>query len=267
MKNTDINVRNLDIEFSSGRKIDKFSFDFKKDKVTAIIGESGSGKSLLVNAILQLLPEDCTVNGEIIYNSQNLLAMNNENIRKIRGAAIGFIPQNPVESFNKVLKIRMQLDEILKEHNKELNKRQRMKIIEDSLLDFGFENPTVIADSYPMELSGGMMQRVLSLFGTIAKPGWVIADEPTKGLDAILRNQVFKVLKKIQQETTKSMIIVTHDLQLAYHIAEEIVVMKTGEIIEVGEPYQIFHNSTENYTKELIRNMPSNMLRGDKNVS
>ncbi len=266
MKNTNINIKNLTVEFPSGKKVDNISFEFKKDKITTIIGESGSGKSLLVTSILQLLPENSSVQGEVIYNDKNLLELNNEEIRKIRGKKIGFIPQNPVESFNKVLKVKVQLEEILKEHCKEFDQTKRKEIIYASLEDFGFENPRKIAESYPMELSGGMMQRVLSLFGTIAEPDWVIADEPTKGLDAILRNQVFKILKKIQNETTKSMIIVTHDLQLAYHIAEIIVVMKDGNIVEIGEPKDIFYNPQKDYTKTLINSMPSNMIKGDKYV-
>lgn len=245
-------IKNLSVEFQTNKIINDLSIEFQGDKITAIIGETGSGKSILVTSILKLLDESAKVSGEIIFKGENILEYNSKEIRKIRGAKIGYIPQNPTESFNKVLKIRTQLEEILKAHNKSLTRRERKKIMNKSLREVGFKNPTDISNSYPLQLSGGMMQRVLSLFGVISEPEWVIADEPTKGLDAILRRQVLNILKKIKTTKTKSMIIVTHDLELAYHIGEEIIVMRKGEIVEKGKPEEIFFNPKDEYTKALI---------------
>lgn len=257
---SNIKISNLKVSYNtSPNVVDDVSVEFKEGVITGIIGESGSGKSVLVMSILKLLSGNANITGEILYKDRNLLGINEEDMNKIRGAEIAFIPQNPIEAFNPVLKIDTQLREILDAHS-DLSKNAKTQLMCKHLEMVGFNNPKEILELYPLTLSGGMMQRVIALYGSLASPDWIIADEPSKGLDSILRNQIIETFRKIYETTTNNMIIITHDLELCYHLCGEVIIMRKGKIIEQGETVEVFKNPKAEYSKRLISSTPSNLF-------
>lgn len=251
--NDDIIVEDLNIHFqkyNNSLVIKNVSTKFKKGEITAIIGESGSGKSILAMSILGLLPKEAVINGGIYFNNMNLIELNEKELRKIRGKKIALIPQNPLEALNPMLKIEKQLYESLK------GKEKKYKM-DKLLLKLGFLKPNLIRKKYPFELSGGMQQRIVSAFGLENSVEWILADEPTKGLDSFLREQVYDLFIKIKEEKNISMIIITHDISLAVKVADNLMVMSKGEILEEGNSMDIFKSPKHTYTKMLFDSLPS----------
>lgn len=176
-------------------------------------------------------------------------------MQKIRGKEIALIPQNPTESLNPIRRIGKQLTECMTVHgnkDKELADSRR----DEFLRRFGFSDPDRINRAYSFQLSGGMNQRVISAMGLMNRPKWVIADEPTKGLDAILRRQVYRVLKEISETDTEGMIVITHDIALAGALCDRLMVLYKGSIMEAGETKTILEHPAHPYTKGLIASLP-----------
>ena len=185
--------------------------------------ESGSGKSLLGMSILGLLSGQARVEGSCMYKGMDLYRLPEKEMQKIRGKEIALIPQNPTESLNPIRRIGKQLTECMTVHgnkDKELADSRR----DEFLRRFGFSDPDRINRAYSFQLSGGMNQRVISAMGLMNRPKWVIADEPTKGLDAILRRQVYRVLKEISETDTEGMIVITHDIALAGALCDRLMI-------------------------------------------
>ena len=215
---SDIEIRDLSVTFQDGGEMihamEDVSAYFPSGSVTGLIGESGSGKSLLGMSILGLLSGQARVEGSCMYKGMDLYRLPEKEMQKIRGKEIALIPQNPTESLNPIRRIGKQLTECMTVHgnkDKELADSRR----DEFLRRFGFSDPDRINRAYSFQLSGGMNQRVISAMGLMNRPKWVIADEPTKGLDAILRRQVYRVLKEISETDTEGMIVITHDIALA----------------------------------------------------
>ena len=177
-------------------------------------------------------------------------------LRRLRGASIGLIPQNPNASLDPVMKIRRQLAEAITTH-KRYTRREAEGQAADLLDRFGFQDPEDILDRYAFQMSGGMNQRLVSALGLACHPGWVIADEPTKGLDAVIRNQVYAVLRDIYIQHHSSMIVITHDLHLARRLCDELRVLYMGQIIEQDTAGEVMERPKHPYTEGLIRSLPS----------
>jgi len=260
MTKHDISIKNLSVDFRDKlrliRAVDNVDINFQSGKITGIVGESGSGKSVLGMSILKLLPSNAIISGECIYGNNDLYKLTGDEIRNIRCKEIGLIVQNPFKSLNPVLTIGRQLREPLMKHLGK-SKEESKKIVLDYLKKFGFENPQEIYIKYPFQLSGGMNQRIISIMGLICHPKWIIADEPTKGLDSILRKNVYDVFFNIKENYTGSMVIITHDLYFAKKICDVIVVMYSGEIVEVGRADEILLSPKHPYTRGLIKASPS----------
>ncbi|MGG7164635.1 ABC transporter ATP-binding protein [Clostridium ihumii] len=273
MDKNNIKIENLNVKFvtpfGSVKAVKNLTTTFTANKITGIIGESGSGKSVMGMAILQLLPENALINGTCTYKDFNLFKLGPKKMQKICGKEIGLIPQNPNASLNPMMKIRNQLKEPLLIH-KLMNKKDANNEVNDLLKQFGFHDSSAIGKKYSFQMSGGMNQRIVSALGLACKPNWIIADEPTKGLDAIMRNQVYRVLKKIYSENNCGMIVITHDLMLAFHLCDEIRVMYSGEIIEQGPCKNVFESPLHPYTKGLLNALPQNGMKpvpyGSKNI-
>ena len=273
MDKNNIKIENLNVEFvtpfGSVKAVKNLTTTFTSNKITGIIGESGSGKSVMGMAILQLLPENALINGTCTYKDFNLFKLGPKKMQKICGKEIGLIPQNPNASLNPMMKIRNQLKEPLLIH-KLMKKNEASKEVDNLLNQFGFDDSYAIGKKYSFQMSGGMNQRIVSALGLACKPNWIIADEPTKGLDAIMRNQVYRVLKKIYSENNCGMIVITHDLMLAFHLCDEIRVMYSGEIIEQGPCKDVFESPLHPYTKGLLNALPQNGMKpvpyGSKNI-
>ena len=257
---SDIEIRNLSVSFQDGGEMihamEDVSAYFPSGSVTGLIGESGSGKSLLGMSILGLLQLQAKIkSGEIYFEGNDLLKLSEKEMQKIRGKEIALIPQNPTESLNPIRRIGKQLTECMTVHgnkDKELADSRR----DEFLRRFGFSDPDRINRAYSFQLSGGMNQRVISAMGLMNRPKWVIADEPTKGLDAILRRQVYRVLKEISETDTEGMIVITHDIALAGALCDRLMVLYKGSIMEAGETKTILEHPAHPYTKGLIASLP-----------
>ncbi len=255
----DIEISDLRVYFETAAgpvyAVNDLSTVFRAGRICGIIGESGSGKSVMGMSILRLLPNTAKVSGTCMFGDQELYSMPLKQLRRIRGGAIGLIPQNPNASLNPVLKVRRQLTEAVTTHRK-LSKKEALAQAEELLSQFGFEDPKRILNQYSFEMSGGMNQRLVSALGLACHPGWVIADEPTKGLDAVIRNQVYTVLRKIHTEHHCSMIVITHDLHLAQKLCDDIRVLYRGQIIEQGTAQEVMEDPKHPYTLGLIHSLP-----------
>lgn len=257
----EIRFENFTVSFPGSKEesvvADHISVSFQPGKITGLIGESGSGKSVMGMSVLQLLPSSARIQGHCYYGEEDLLSVSSRRMRQIRGREIAIIPQNPTEAMNSLRKIGGQLIETPLAH-KLLRRNDAIKKSAASLRKFGLESADTIMGQYNFEMSGGMNQRILAVMGLSCQPRWLIADEPTKGLDAIIRGQVMKTLKQAAKESAGSMLVITHDLKLAQKLCDEICVLYRGHIVEYGSASEMFSNPCHPYTKGLIAAMPEN---------
>lgn len=256
----DIDIRSLNVYFETARgpvyAVRDLSAVFRAGRISGVIGESGSGKSVMGMSLLRLLPNTAKVTGECWFGERELYTLPLRDLRKLRGASIGLIPQNPGASLDPVMKLGRQITEAITAHGK-LPRRDAERQAAALLKRFGFENPEDILSRYAFQMSGGMNQRLVSALGLACQPGWVIADEPTKGLDAVLRNQVHAVLREIYTRQHSSMIVITHDLYLARQLCDDICVLYMGQIVEQGCVEEVMERPRHPYTAGLIHSLPS----------
>jgi peptide/nickel transport system ATP-binding protein len=220
---------------------------------------------VLGQSILRLLPSSALTSGSIVFEGKNLLEMSEKEIRAVRGKKIAYINQNPTEALNPVLKIGTQLVESLRVCGG-LGKKEAKAHALDILASLSFEDPADIMNKYPMELSGGMKQRALTAMAMGGKPPFLIADEPTKGLDALIRGQVIDSLMKFVEFTGCSGLIITHDLKFASAMCNTLALMYAGEIVEYGPAKELFASPKHPYLKALLASMPQNgmhVLKGN----
>lgn len=255
-----IKIRDLKVSFHTPRSVvnalDKIDLELDREILTGLIGETGCGKSVLGMSILRLLPKNAQISGEISYNNKSILNMNREDLRWLRRKEISLISQNPSTSLNPIMKIGEQISESLYldgKYTKNEAKQFTYNILKKLKLA-GVENKI---DGYPFQLSEGMKERALAAIGIVREPAWIIADEPTKGLDALLRKTVYEIFKNIYEQTKAGMILITHDLRLSEKLCDRIVVMYGGQIIEDRKSKDIFVNPKHPYTRGLIGALPS----------
>lgn len=217
----------------------------------ALIGQTGSGKSILGLSILRLLPENARITGKVLFQSEDLLLCTEEELRKIRGKEIMMVFQNPFATLNPVLSIGKQLCEIPMYHEG-LNLVKAKTRAEQMLELCGLREPRKVMQCYPFELSGGMLQRVAIAMGIICRPSLLIADEPLKGLDVNLQKQITGILYKICQELEITLLIITHNLKVAKSLCDFISVMYGGNIVETTATEKFFSSPSHPYSKELV---------------
>ena len=256
-----ISIRNLHVSFHHGEQTVKavkgVSFDIHKGKTLAIVGESGSGKSVTAQSILGLHSRDKTSypSGEIIFQNHDLLKATEAQLRSIRGAKIGMIFQEPMTSLNPLHTIEKQISESIQLHSKQSNESARKRVIELLTL-VGIPEPASRLDAYPHQLSGGQKQRVMIAMALANEPEILIADEPTTALDVTVQKQVLELIKELQIKLGMSVILISHDLSIVRHYADDVVVMHHGKLVETGTSKDIFSNPSEDYTKLLINSDP-----------
>ena len=260
-------VKNLSIGFKSqkGHEISilkNITTNIKKGETVGIVGESGSGKSTLALAMMGYVKQGLfTMDGECIFNSSNLLEMDNRELEKIRGRKIAMIPQNAGQSLTPNLKIGYQIDEALRLHTN-LNKSERDKKISELLNKVRLPSPETIALRYPHELSGGQQQRVAVGMALAGNPDLLLLDEPTTGLDVTTQAHVLELLNFIAKDTGTSMVYVSHDLGAIAQVSDRIIVMYSGEIVLEGPARDILKQPVHPYTYGLLKSIPKLSLAG-----
>lgn len=264
-----LEVKNLNISFKKenayNRVIHDLNFHLNEDEILGIVGESGSGKSVSSLAIMGLLPKQVTKmdEGAIWFENDNLIELNDKSFQKIRGAKIAMVFQEPMTSLNPSLKCGFQVEEMLKQHTSISDKNLKAEVLQ-LFEKVKLPNPDKIAQSYPHQISGGQKQRVMIAMSIACKPKILIADEPTTALDVTVQKEIILLLKDLQKETKMSIIFISHDLSLVSEIANRVLVMYKGEIVEQGFTEEIFKNPQNNYTKALIASRPSLDVRVKK---
>jgi peptide/nickel transport system ATP-binding protein len=257
-KNAILRLKDISISFGDNQVIHNISYGLNKNEVLGIVGESGSGKSVSSLAILGLLPRRISkiTSGSIIYEDEDLTQLSSKAFQRIRGNKIAMIFQEPMSSLNPSMTCGKQVEEILLQHSnlsKNEVKQETISLFEKVKLP----NPERILKSYPHEISGGQKQRVMIAMAIACKPDILIADEPTTALDVTVQKDIISLLKELQIETKMSIIFITHDLALISEIADRVIVMYKGDIVEQGAVKDIFKNPKHNYTKALINSRPS----------
>ena len=253
--NSILEVKGLSVAFGDRTVVDNVSYALQRGRTLGIVGESGSGKSVSSMALMGLLPKKATVSGTAMLNGTNLLSLTEDEFRAIRGRRIGMIFQEPMTSLNPVQKCGAQVVEMLRQHEDVSDKEARKRIIE-LFREVLLPRPEKIFDSYPHELSGGQKQRVMIAMALINHPDILIADEPTTALDVTVQKTILELLKSLQEKYGISIIFITHDLGVIAQIADDILVMYRGKVVEQGPADAILHNPQEPYTKGLLACRP-----------
>ena len=273
--NNIIEVDNLETNFFTDngtvKSVNGVSFNIPKGKIVGVVGESGCGKSVTSLSIMQLVqsPQGQVVGGEIRFNTNdlgldengnklayNIAKMPTNKMFNVRGKDITMIFQEPMTSLNPVFTIGYQLDEVMFVHYPEMSKEDVKAHTIDMLNLVGISMPERVYKSYPHELSGGMRQRVMIAMALAGDPKLIIADEPTTALDVTIQAQILELLKDIQKKTGCAIMLITHDLGVIAEMADEVVVMYAGKVIEKGTVHEIFNNPKHPYTIGLQASKP-----------
>jgi len=256
-----LSVRDLSVAFTqNGRQsiaVDHVSFDIAQGETVALVGESGSGKSVSALSILKLLPYPPASHpsGQILFNGQDLLDSDENDLRRVRGNDITMIFQEPMTSLNPLHTIEKQIVEVLKLHQGMADKPARQRTLA-LLHEVGIREPEKRLDAYPHQLSGGQRQRVMIAMALANKPKLLIADEPTTALDVTVQAQILQLLADLKKAQGMSMLFITHDLGIVRKIADRVCVMTKGRIVETGPTRQIFDNPQHEYTRHLLAAEP-----------
>ena len=249
-----IEFRDLTVRYagSASDAVKGVSFTLEDGTFTGLIGESGSGKSTIVGSALRILPRDTSVKGNIIIDGKDLLALGEEELRRVRWKDMALVPQGAMNSFTPVITIGRHITETISTHETEC--RADMNETIDRLLnEVGLDAP--VKDKYPPELSGGQKQRAAIALALSCSPSLLFADEPTTALDVVTQAGVLKLLAGLQEKKSLTVLLVTHDLPLAASVCGRLLVMKDGEIVESGTPREIITDPRHEHTKALVRSM------------
>lgn len=251
-----LNIQNLSITPKNAPDrllVNDVSLSLSAGKTTCIVGESGSGKSLTALSIMGLLSSQLQAQGSIRFQGQELTKLDNKALQSIRGAKIGMIFQEPMTSLNPVLTVGYQIGESLAAHLGLKGSGLKLRV-ESLLLQVGI--PIERADSYPDELSGGQRQRVMIAMSIACEPLLLIADEPTTALDMTVQAQILQLLDELKTRMNMAMLFITHDFGVVADIADDVIVMFRGEIVETGSKYEILNKPKHPYTKALLACVP-----------
>lgn len=251
-----LEIKNLSISYDNKTlSLENINFDIKEGEIISIVGESGSGKTTLIRSILNLLPVGAKIEqGEIKFLGKEIGNLNKSEFKKIRGKEIGMIFQDTSSSMNPIRTIGSQFIEYIRIHQK-LSKKEAEKLAISWLEKVKLEDTKRVLNSYPFELSGGMKQRVAIAMVMCQKPKLILADEPTSALDTVVQLEVVKELKKIRDEFNTSIIIITHNIGVAFYLSDKIGIINKGKLVEFGEKDEIIKNSKNSYTKMLLKSV------------
>ncbi|WP_439134450.1 ABC transporter ATP-binding protein [Pseudomaricurvus sp.] len=257
-----LQVKDLSVAFRQDNAITEVvqhvSFTVHPGETVDLVGESGSGKSMTAHAIMKLLPYPMAFHpsGEVIFDDLDLIQLSDKRMQAIRGNKIGMIFQEPMTALNPLHTIDKQIGEVICQH-RGINLKQARPFIVNLLHKVQIPNPETRLKSYPHELSGGQRQRVMIAMALANEPRLLIADEPTTALDVTVQKEILQLLKKLQQEENLGFLLITHDLGVVKHMAQQVLVMKNGEIVEKNSTQDIFKAPSHKYTKQLLLSKPA----------
>lgn len=249
-----LEVRNLTVQVQTkkGQKtlVDGGNFVVKEGECLGILGESGSGKSMTVKSILGLLDQQFQVEGEAWFYGKDLLSQSKEEVRQLRGKKIAMVLQNPMTCFDPLCKISMQIGETFQTHM-DWDKQTIYEKSIELLKDMQIRDPEEVMEKYPHQLSGGMLQRIMIGIALSMEPELLVADEPTTAIDAITQYDILKEFRRIKKEKKTAMIFITHDLGAISYVADRIIVMNQGKIVDEGSFSHILKEANDPYTQML----------------
>ena len=261
-----LTINGLDIRLPPGADRDlavtNANLHILPGQTICVVGESGSGKSMIANAIMGLLPRPHVepVAGEIDFEGRNLLELNEEQLRELRGRRMAMIFQEPMTALNPVMRIGDQMAEALDAHL-QLDASEKKRRILAALTDVGLPEPERLVDTYPFRLSGGQRQRVMIAIAMLLEPSLLIADEPTTALDVTTQAQILQLMRELQQKRGMAMLFITHDFGVVAEIADHVVVMQTGLVVESGPAVQVLQQPRHTYTQKLLSAIPHGRVR------
>lgn len=250
-----IKVEDLCVDLVTKRQkrriVDHVGFEVYPGECLGILGESGSGKSMSLKAVLGLLDKNFRVSGQAIFDEKNLIGFSGEELRKLRGNQIGMVLQNPMTCFDPLYRIGSQMAETFAMHtdwNGEKIRKVSLEVLEQMQIHDGEE----VLQKYPHQLSGGMLQRIMIGIAMALSPELLIADEPTTAIDAITQYEILEEFERIKREKKTAMIFITHDLGAISRVADRIIVMNSGRIVDQGDFHHILHHAKDPYTRMLV---------------
>ncbi len=254
-----LSIRDLTVEFKTEdgivQAVTDVTYDLMPGEVLGVVGESGSGKSVSMLSILGLSPQGRIPKGEAFYKGKDLLKMSQRELREIRGGDMAMIFQDPMTSLNPVLSIGDQITEALLVHSDGMSDDAAEKRAIELLEVVGVPFPERRIDQYPHEFSGGMRQRAMIAMAIANNPSVLVADEPTTALDVTIQAQIVEVLKAAREETQAAIVLITHDLGLIAELADRVVVMYAGRVVELSDVYTIFNEPRHPYTVGLMNSL------------
>jgi len=255
-----LEVRNLKTHFFTEegvvKAVDDVSFAVPKGQTLGLVGESGCGKSVTAMSITRLVgPPGRVVGGEVLLNGRNLTTLSEPEMRRVRGAEVGMIFQEPMTALNPVLQVGFQIAEAVLAHEK-VSKREAWARAVEAMKSVAIPDPEKRAKDYPHQMSGGMRQRIMIAMALVCHPALVIADEPTTALDVTIQAQILELLESLRERFNLSLILISHDLGVIAEVAETVAVMYAGKIVEIGPAMDVFHNPKHPYTQGLLKSVP-----------
>lgn len=246
-----LSIKNLTVTVDAKALVHDVSFEVGRGKIVAIAGGSGSGKTTIALSVLRLLPPALSIKqGSIVFEGQNLLELPDEGMRLCRGARIGMVFQEPLSAFDPLFTIGQQLDEVLAVHT-QLSRQQRYNRILDTLVEVELPEPKRAYKSFPHQLSGGMRQRAMVAQAIVCGPSLIIADEPTSSLDVTLQVKIMALFHLLRNKNI-SILLIAHDLGMIARVADEVIVLCRGQMVEKGPVAQIIDQPQHEYTRELV---------------
>jgi peptide/nickel transport system ATP-binding protein len=253
-----LEVKQLSVSFSSPdgevRAVQNASFSLEEGRTLGVVGESGSGKSVTMQTLMGLV-RGATISGEALFSGENLIGMEPDRLRRIRGARIGMIFQDPLSSLHPHYRVGAQVAEAIRAHESVSKNQARARVAELFGL-VGIPRPADRIDDYPHQFSGGMRQRVMIAMAIALNPQLLIADEPTTALDVTVQAQILELLQRLQSELGMALILITHDLGVVADIADEVMVMYAGSPVEITDRATLFTRPHHPYTEGLLRSNP-----------
>jgi peptide/nickel transport system ATP-binding protein len=249
-----LDVRDLRFWYSGPQApvqaVDGVSFSLLPGEVLGLVGESGCGKSTLGRGLMGLVPRGAAIDGEIIFDGRELLALRTKERERVRGAGMGLIFQEPMTRLDPLMRISEHFTEVLKVHEPKLNRRQARERALDALRSLGI--PPTRYDNYPHEFSGGMRQRIMIALALALRPKFIVADEPTTALDVLVEAQILNILKDIREKYAPAILLITHNLGIVAEACDRVAVMYAGRIVEQGPVREIFAHPQHPYTRALL---------------